>query len=370
MAGAKDMKARNAGFREALLAGARPASPAPETPAEEQADKAAPNVPRTGLGQNTFWQEFYQKEILEAQTRAEAAEAEVARLKASNGSKEDLVEAHRKLAEAEAALATALENQPRRKAKLDELHEVPGRRRRLTPEQYNELRENLAHNPLAHPVTVRIRPEGGYEIVSGNNRTSIYRELGREEIDITVLELNDDEVDRTAFYSNLLAPTLTDFEKFQGFKSRMEKKGLNQTQVAAEAGVSQPYISALMAFDELPAEALESIAEAPAKFGAKAIQELAKLTKQGKGAKVIEAVQKVVTDELNQSAAVHHAKAADTPKPTRPTPVTIRQGKAKYCEAVRRDKAISLSFASAEEAAATFDAIQAFLKQRAEAGKK
>lgn len=359
MAGSKDMKSKNTDLLAAMQARAASGGlpkKLPDTPEEA----------RTGPGQLAI----FSGQLADAIARAEAAEAEVERLKSVHGSSQALNDARKQLADAEAALATALESQPRRKAKLDELHEVPGRRRKLTPEQYNELRENLAHNPLAHPVTVRIRAEGGYEIVSGNNRTSIYRELGRDEIDITVLDLTDDEVDRAAFYSNLLAPTLTDYEKFQGFKQRMAKKGLNQTQVAAEAGVSQPYISGLMAFDELPAEALASIAEAPAKFGAKAIQELAKLTKQGKGARVIEAVQKVITDELNQSAAVHHAKAAEAKKPSRPAPLTIRQGKSKYCEAVRSDKTVRVSFASAEEAESTFAAIAELLKQRAEAGKK
>ncbi len=353
MAGAKDMKSKNTDLLAAMQARA----------ANGGVPKKLPDTPeeaRTGPGQLAI----FSGQLADAISRAEAAEAEVERLKANQGSSEALAEARAKLAEAEAALTTALESQPRRKAKLNELHEVPGRRRKLTPEQYAELRANLEHNPLAHPVTVRVRPQGGYEIVSGNNRSAIYRELGREEIDITVLNLTDDEVDRAAFYSNLLQPNLTDFEKYIGFKQRMAKTKLNQTQIAAEAGVSQPYVSGLMAFDELPPEALECIADAPAKFGAKAVQELAKLTKQGKGAKVIEAVQKVITDELNQSAAVHHAKASDTKKPTQKSPVTFWSGKRKYCEAVRSDTSIRLSFATAEEAEATMEALKAVFESR------
>ncbi len=360
MAGAKDMKAKNTDLLAAMQARAASGGvqkKLPETPEEA----------RTGPGQLAI----FSGQLADAISRAEAAEAEVERLKANQGSSEALAEARAKLAEAEAALATALESQPRRKAKLDELHEVPGRRRKLTPEQYAELRANLEHNPLAHPVTVRVRPQGGYEIVSGNNRTTIFRELGREEIDITVLDLTDDEVDRAAFYSNLLQPNLTDYEKYIGFKQRMERTGLNQTQIAAEAGVSQPYVSGLMAFDELPPEALLSIADAPAKFGATAVAKLAALAKAGKEAKVVEAVQKLVTGELkSQDAAVHHASAKEAViRAKKPEPLVIRQGKAKYCEVLRADKTLRLSFATADEAEATMAAIQKVLEERAKAAK-
>lgn len=360
MAGAKNMREKNTDLLAAMQARAASSGEPkklPETPEEA----------RTGPGQLAI----FSGQLADAIARAEAAEAEVEVLKAGHGSSEALIEARAKLADAEAALATALASQPRLKAKLDELHEVPGRRRKLTPDQYAELRGNLEHNPLAHPVTVRVRPQGGYEIVSGNNRTAIYRELGRDEIDITVLELTDDEVDRTAFYSNLLQPNLTDYEKYVGFKQRMAKKGLNQTQMAAEAGISQPQINSLMAFDNLPAEALSSIADAPSLLGADAVAKLAALAKAGKEARVIEAVQKLVTGELkSQNAAVQHASAKEADKqPARPVPVTVLQGKRKYCEILRADKTVRLSFASAEEAEDTLAAIKAVLEDRAKAAK-
>lgn len=367
MAGAKEMKNRNAGLLESLkTVGTKPANDTASTRTPEASSESAPETaPRTGVGQNTFWAEVYQKDILDAQARADAAEAELANLKATHASKDNLAEAHRKLAEAESVLATALESQPRRKARLDELHEVPGRRRKLTAEQYAQLRENLAHNPLVHPVVVRVRAAGGYEIISGGNRSAIYRELGNEEIDITIRDFSDDEADRVAFYSNLLQPDLTDYEKYHGFKQRMALKGFSQTQVAAEAGVSQPYVSALMAFDELPQEALAHIKDAPDKFGFNAITALVRATKLGHGAKVVEAIQKVVTGELNQAAAVRYARATDR-KHKRPDPVTIKQGTRNYCKALRASEtSIRLDFTDAAEAGTTFELITELLNQRA-----
>lgn len=353
--GPKDMVAKNSGLvgRMKELAAATPTQDG-EKPRQKI---TAPGALAGMAGQ-----------VNAAVMRAEAAEAELERLKALQGSNEELAEARQKLAEAEEALATARNSQPPRRAKLDDLHEIPGRRRKLTAEQYEELRENLKNNPLAHPVTVRIRQEGGYEIVSGNNRTAIYHELGRTEIDITILDLTDDETDRTAFYSNLLQPTLTDYEKYLGFKHRMEKMGYTQTQVAAEAGVKQPYVSSLMAFDGLPPEAREFIADKPAIIGASAVEKLAKLAKAGKGDKVIEAVQKLSTGEIKtENDAVHHAAAASAPaRPVRPEPVVIRRGRSKYCELVRSNKIISITFSTPEEATSIMAEVQKILEARAQ----
>ena len=50
-------------------------------------------------------------------------------------------------------------------AAVELLDQVSGRKRKLTPEEYAELKENLRLNPLMHPVTVRARANGRYEII-------------------------------------------------------------------------------------------------------------------------------------------------------------------------------------------------------------
>src|SRR5690349_23411427 len=46
-------------------------------------------------------------------------------------------------------LREQLANGSRAKRPISRMHEVPGRRRKLTPEQYAELKANLAKYPLA-----------------------------------------------------------------------------------------------------------------------------------------------------------------------------------------------------------------------------
>ena len=258
--------------------------------------------------------------------------------------------------ELEARLREAEQDSANLELPLDELHEVPGRKRVLTPEQFSELRENLRNNDLVTPITVRSRPEGGYEIVSGHNRVGVYRELGRSTIPAVVRQTDAAQADINAFYTNLLQPTLPDYEKYLGFKLiRSLRRSLSQGQIAEMAGVSQSLLSRLLSFEELPKEAHRILLEHPSVLGASAASKLSSLIKQGKGDRVVEAVRKAVEDGLDQAQVVAFAMKDDE-KPVRSRPavdaMTFRAGKAPVCSYRKTDVTIRLDFKEASHAAA------------------
>lgn len=234
---------------------------------------------------------------------------------------------------------------------LTDLHEVTGRRRHLTPEQFSELKTNLSNNPLTSPIAVRRRKEGGYEIVAGHNRVQAYRELGRERIMSVVLELTEDEADRSAFYSNLLSPALPDFEKYMGLRARIEHGKLTQEQVAREAGILQQSVSLLMSFSGLPKAALTILESVPNKglLGASAASKLSHIARNGKQGRVVDAVQQLVDGKLSQAAAVSYAAREDKTKPQTPAPLVIRSGKRSFCTFWRGERDIRISFSDPVE---------------------
>lgn len=229
---------------------------------------------------------------------------------------------------------------------LTDLHEVPGRKRHLTIEQLSELKANLANNPLTTPIAVRRREEGGYEIIAGHNRVNAYRELGRTKILSVVFEMTEDEAERSAFYSNLLSPSLPDFEKFMGLRARMEHGKLTQEQVAKEAGVTQQSVSLLLSFSGLPKDAIRILDGAADKglLGASAAAKLALIAKNGKQGRVVEAVQQLVDGKLSQKAAVGYATSEEKAKPKVTSPQIIRSGKKSFCSIRRAEKDIRISF--------------------------
>jgi ParB family chromosome partitioning protein len=298
-------------------------------------EKSAEKSPRTAPGM-----------FLSATQRMDEAEARVEELEA-------------RLREAEAIGG--------REIALEEIHEAPGRRRKLTERQYTELKENLRNNPLVTPVSLRKRAAGGFEIVSGNNRVAAYRELGRSHILAVVLDSDENQAEINAFYANLLQSDLTDFEKFLGFRRILEKHPeQTHSQVAEGAGVSRSFVSQLMAFEDLPGEVLDILAERPDVIGANAAQDFAALAKKGRSEQVVKAVRRIAAGEIDQGKAVREAATdpASRVNLAKPEPVRIRLGRSTYCDMRRANNVLRLQFQSPEETAAVQELIEQMLQRR------
>jgi len=254
---------------------------------------------------------------------------------------------------------------------LSHLVEVAGRKRYLTPEQYQELRDNLAKHPLTHQILVRPPINGKYEVVAGHNRIQAYRELGRETIPALVRSMDDDQAILAAFYSNMLSHSLPDYEKFKGFQHLAARFKKSQLDMAKESGMSQATMSRIFAFEKLPPAVLDLLDSTPNKelLACAAAAKLAALVEQGRGKKVVEAVQKLVAGDFGpagQGAAVAYASQKDESKPERQA-IEIRQGKKNWCKVIRTPKDLRLSFINESALDQKLvDEVVAFLKTKAE----
>lgn len=222
------------------------------------------------------------------------------------------------------------ENQVLRKrtVAIADLTVVPGRKRLLTAEEFAELKGNLAMFPLVNPVTIRALPTGGFELIAGHNRVQAYRELGRAEIEAHVIELDDAQVLPAAFYSNLLAPELPDYEKYLGFKQIQQATGKSQNELAKESGLSAAMISYLFSFDDLGQGAHEILSAHPQIAGATLISKI-------KGLPFVEdALRQLAQGAITQQQAVAVAtnRGHEGVSAARAAPVVIKHGKARYAE--------------------------------------
>jgi ParB family chromosome partitioning protein len=314
------------------------------TPTKEAG--AAPGKPKTAPGQmiNLVTQRD------EAFERVEKAEAAIRELE------EQLRQARRQGGALELA--------------LDELHEVEGRRRILAPEEYEDLKNNLAHNPLASPITVRVRAEGGYEIVSGHNRVRIYRELQRDKIKAWLADASDEEAEDLAFFANALAARLPDYDKYRGYKRIMSKHGnLGHKDLCARVGISERQLNRLLAFDGLPAQAHEILCSRPALIGATTAEKLSELAGQKRAPEVVEALSKLFRGEFAEEREVlkHAANAGITVAAESAEEQTFKLGKSKYATLRRVRKTVRIDCATEEEAAAINIAIRELIEQRIKA---
>ncbi|KQR78864.1 hypothetical protein ASG35_10895 [Burkholderia sp. Leaf177] len=265
-------------------------------------------------------------------------------------------------------LKRALEQRAPGKLPLDKLHEIPGRRRRLTAAEYAELKANLTTYPLAQPITVRERPDGEYDIVAGHNRASVYRELGRTEIDGIVLDIDASMVEYAAFFSNLLSPTLSDFEKFWGFKSLQDSTGITKEELARAAGISDSHVGRIMKFDLLPDESKELLATRPERLGSNAAEQMAKAVAEGREAKVKAAIERLISDDAFTQAQAIAATKADRVQREHAEPLVVRRGNKKICQISARNGVVGVSFSgsAAEEADHWAEKIRTFIEMELE----
>jgi len=244
---------------------------------------------------------------------------------------------------------------------------VPERQRKLTDEEYIELRENLRNNPLVTPITVRSLTGGKFEIISGHNRCRAYSELGRETIPAVVREMPAEQADVVAFYANLLQPNLSDFEKFLGFRKRHRSTRKTYKELAIEAGISTSQFDRIMSFEKLPEIAQHHLETRPETLGSDAAKSLAILASEGHSGLVSEAVEKIVNKQMNQKDAVEWVKRQGQPersdrKPAAKPETIYLAGKKKFCSIYRADKVLKVAFEKLEDAQDLSEKIQAVIR--------
>lgn len=248
------------------------------------------------------------------------------------------LDTHHRAAKAEAEIEV-LRN---RRIPIAELHIVAGRKRLLSDQEFAELKGNLDAFPLINPITIRTRDQGGYELISGHNRVQAYVELGRTEIEANVLDLTEIQILPAAFYSNLLAPSLSDYEKYLGFKQLQEATGKTQADLALESGVSKTAISNLFAFDGLSLVSHEILSKNPRIAGYNLMAKI-------KGLPFVdEALTKLASGEIStqeEAFKVASQKKDKVPNPkVQLEPVIIKQGKQRFAEINRRGGIVAIKF--------------------------
>lgn len=74
---------------------------------------------------------------------------------------------------------------------VDELHNAPWNANRVPDDVLDKVRRSIAEFGVVENLVARPRPQGGYEVISGNHRLGIYREMGLTKAPVHVLEVDD-----------------------------------------------------------------------------------------------------------------------------------------------------------------------------------
>ena len=124
-----------------------------------------------------------------------------------------------------------MDDQERAESKLPKIHEIPLSEIDEFPnhpfhvrldEDMDQLVESIKERGIITPVTLRQKPDGRYEIVSGHRRTKACELAGLATVKAEIKELSRDEAIILMVESNLQRATILPSEKAFSYKMRLE----------------------------------------------------------------------------------------------------------------------------------------------------
>jgi DNA modification methylase len=74
---------------------------------------------------------------------------------------------------------------------LDELHNAPWNANRVPDDVLAKIRHSIVEFGVVENLVARERDQGGYEVISGNHRLGVYRDLGMKKASVHVVTLDD-----------------------------------------------------------------------------------------------------------------------------------------------------------------------------------
>ena len=124
-----------------------------------------------------------------------------------------------------------MDDQERAESKLPKIHEIPLSEIDEFPnhpfhvrldEDMDQLVESIKERGIITPVTLRQKPDGRYEIVSGHRRTKACELAGLTTVKAEIKELSRDEAIILMVESNLQRTTILPSEKAHAYKMKYE----------------------------------------------------------------------------------------------------------------------------------------------------
>jgi ParB family chromosome partitioning protein len=124
-----------------------------------------------------------------------------------------------------------MDDRERAESKLPKIHEIPLSEIDEFPnhpfhvrldEDMDQLVESVKEQGIITPVTLRQKPDGRYEIVSGHRRTKACELAGLATVKAEIKELSRDEAIILMVESNLQRTTILPSEKAYSYKMRLE----------------------------------------------------------------------------------------------------------------------------------------------------
>jgi ParB family transcriptional regulator, chromosome partitioning protein len=117
-----------------------------------------------------------------------------------------------------------------------------------------ELSDSIKMHGLIQPITVRSKPDGRYEIISGERRYRASKLAGLSIIPAYIRHINDAQSLEMAIIENIQRENLNPVEIALSFRRMIEECDLSQEEMAARVGKSRSAVTNFLRLLNLPSE--------------------------------------------------------------------------------------------------------------------
>lgn len=155
-------------------------------------------------------------------------------------------------------------------------------RKKFKPEGLASLAISVEEQGVIQPIIVRLDPNkaGHYQIVAGERRFRVSKQLGLADIPARVVELTDEEMGLWALSENLNREDLSDFEVSRSIKAAQTAFSA-RSRLAESLGLSRAQLYRYLAYDELPAYILAYLDEEPNLLTVTYVAQVVQIIKEG-----------------------------------------------------------------------------------------
>jgi ParB family chromosome partitioning protein len=121
------------------------------------------------------------------------------------------------------------------------------------------LTSSIKAQGLLQPLIVRLREEGGYELIAGERRLRAARGAGLVTVPAVVRKADDRESLVLGLVENVAREQLSPLEESRAYAVLLDEFGLSLGEIAERVGRSKPSVSNRLRLLELPDEVLEML---------------------------------------------------------------------------------------------------------------
>ena len=132
-------------------------------------------------------------------------------------------------------------------------------RRQFDTRELQNLADSIRENGILQPLTVRKRPGGGYELITGERRLRAAQLAGLKQLPCLLTDVSDERSAVLALVENLQRQDLGFFEEAEAIARLMEAHHIPQEQLARSLGKAASTLSNKLRLLKLPVDVREQI---------------------------------------------------------------------------------------------------------------